>query len=191
MPLLLVLLVSGGSYCLFIDDLVNMTSLSDPMFSPCFLKLSAFPVCFQANPEQKRSTPGIRALCVRMLCRPGVVRPDAVPSRCCASGCCAVQAFVCPGVCASGCCAVQVFVRPGVCASGCCASVCCAVHSVARLPHPMPHAADTRQRSTPFGRGGNASACTFFPAKICSGFVFFLMEVPTRNRILWKSDHLT
>ena len=175
MPLLLVLLVSGGSYCLFIDDLVNMTSLSDPMFSPCFLKLSAFPVCFQANPEQKRSTPGIRALCVRMLCRPGVVRPDAVPSRCCASGCCAVQAFVCPGVCASGCCAVQVFVRPGVCASGCCASVCCAVHSVARLPHPMPHAADTRQRSAPFGRGGNASRpCTFFPQKFAPDLFFSL-----------------
>ena len=114
MPLLLVLLVSGGSYCLFIDDLVNMTSLSDPMFSPCFLKLSAFPVCFQANPEQKRSTPGIRALCVRMLCRPGVVRPDAVPS------------------------------TPS--------------HA---YTHPMPHAADARQRErtirAPFGRRGNAS----------------------------------
>ena len=107
MPLLLVLLVSGGSYCLFIDDLVNMTSLSDPMFSPCFLKLSAFPVCFQANPEQKRSTPGIRALCVRMLCRPGVVRPDAVQSRrlC-------VQVFVRLDAVQSRCLCVQVFVRP-------------------------------------------------------------------------------
>ena len=109
MPLLLVLLVSGGSYCLFIDDIVNMTSLNDPMFSPCFLKLSAS----QANPGQnKTSLKNDRRPPIRVLCRPVIV--PAVPS------------------------------TPS--------------HA---YTHPMPHAADARQRErtirAPFGRRGNAS----------------------------------
>ena len=179
MPLLLVLLVSGGSYCLFIDDLVNMTSLSDPMFSPCFLKLSAFPVCFQANPEQNKPK--------------NVVRPDAVPSRCCASGCCAVQVLcvrmLCsPGVCVSRCLCVRMLCSPGVCASRC---LCVRMLCVRMLCRPLrrtpttSHATRCRYTSkerTVRSWRQRVPPLHLLPAKICSGFVFFLMKVPTRNR---------